>query len=721
MLFVDTQVFVKKYFFSSQLFYIMKYYYTIVKLTIVFCCLAASTYAWSTTFDRVYTIMQNHNCQSCHDSASPDGGLDLSGDINSVYSNLYDAIPENAASANKGERLVYPGDPYRSFLLRKVHNGLVHALDGGELDSDEGQAMPPYGGVPLDEIETEMIRQWILLGASGPGDNHPMANNTADLVEEYYLDGGLPQLPRPDAPDPDKGFQIHIGPIFIAGLDEKEFLYKYKPAISEDMEINRLDCIMDNQSHHFIMYEFNNAGQANSADAGLREVSLFGGNNPFALSTTLVSSWQDPDDIKLPGGTAYFWDENTVFDLNYHIPNYSGVLTLPSNVYLNVYFQPVGTAIKEMKADLWVYDDFFGFILPPGPSNFEDDFTASQDISLWYYTPHTHQYGTDYDLYLQDDFGNLGEQIFEGFWDYQGCNCNIGYYAWDHPPIRIYEPYLNIPAGTGITQTASYNNTSSGVVTFGLTTQDEMFLSLVQYTVGDPIPYVMLNADSYDFCANEQYVQLHVMPTTGGELTGTGVVDGYFNPSLAGEGAHTLAYTFEGITSWLDVNVLPAIEEPTALYNENLDQIGTSEGYDSYQWYMNGELIEGATESTYTPNEPAVYWVVASLNGCTATSNSVDLSVGIDDMPVNQQLFSASPNPYQGQTTISYHVNRTASVQLSVYDVTGKLVHTMVNATQQTGSYNYNFAAKNIGLQAGMYFVQLTINGQTYTHKLLEQ
>ena len=162
---------------------------------------------------------------------------------------------------------------------------------------------------------------------------------------------------------------------------------------------------MNDQSHHFILYKFN-GNAANTIDDGVREVSLFG-ENPFLVNSSLISTWQNDDDLRLPAGTAFYWDTNTVLDLNYHIPNYSSELILPADIYLNIYTQPSGTAIKRMKSDLLLYSDLF-WSIPTGESTLSEPVINNQDWNIWSITAHTHKLGTDFDVFLRDENGEKG-------------------------------------------------------------------------------------------------------------------------------------------------------------------------------------------------------------------------------------------------------------------------------------------------------------------------
>lgn len=66
---------------------------------------------------------------------------------------------------------------------------------------------------------------------------------------------------------------------------------------------------------------------------------------------------------------------------------------------------------------------------------------------------------------------------------------------------------------------------------------------------------------------------------------------------------------------------------------------------------------------------------------------------------------SAYPNPFNPSTTIAFDLNARAQVSLDVYDITGRLVRTLINEQLNAGSYTHNFDAQ--GLPSGAYFARL--------------
>lgn len=80
-------------------------------------------------------------------------------------------------------------------------------------------------------------------------------------------------------------------------------------------------------------------------------------------------------------------------------------------------------------------------------------------------------------------------------------------------------------------------------------------------------------------------------------------------------------------------------------------------------------------------------------------------------------LMQNYPNPFNPTTTISYTVREMGDVSLKVYAVDGREVATLVDATQDAGSYSIDFDAS--GLASGMYLYKMTVNGYTASQKMV--
>jgi len=75
------------------------------------------------------------------------------------------------------------------------------------------------------------------------------------------------------------------------------------------------------------------------------------------------------------------------------------------------------------------------------------------------------------------------------------------------------------------------------------------------------------------------------------------------------------------------------------------------------------------------------------------------------------------PNPFNPSTTIRYSIEKEAKVQLTVYDVLGNNIATLVNEIKPAGIYEVDFVAEK--LSGGIYFYKLTTNHFSETKKLI--
>jgi hypothetical protein len=99
----------------------------------------------------------------------------------------------------------------------------------------------------------------------------------------------------------------------------------------------------------------------------------------------------------------------------------------------------------------------------------------------------------------------------------------------------------------------------------------------------------------------------------------------------------------------------------------------------------------------------------ASLEGLIASVES--------ELPDIFCLNAAYPNPFNSTTTISFTLPFEMQTSLTVYDVTGRQVATLVDGIQQMGIHSAAFNADR--LTTGMYFVVLNAGGKVLTQKVM--
>jgi len=74
-------------------------------------------------------------------------------------------------------------------------------------------------------------------------------------------------------------------------------------------------------------------------------------------------------------------------------------------------------------------------------------------------------------------------------------------------------------------------------------------------------------------------------------------------------------------------------------------------------------------------------------------------------------LFQNYPNPFNPSTKINYSLPYSGKVRLTIYDISGKEVQTLVNALQTPGFYTVNFDGSK--LSSGVYYYRIEISGKS--------
>ena len=91
-------------------------------------------------------------------------------------------------------------------------------------------------------------------------------------------------------------------------------------------------------------------------------------------------------------------------------------------------------------------------------------------------------------------------------------------------------------------------------------------------------------------------------------------------------------------------------------------------------------------------------------------------------IPDNFELTQNYPNPFNPSTTINFSVPSLSDVNISVYDINGKLVNTLLNNTVSAGSYDVVWNGDDLNgnkVSSGIYMYNLTIGTKSNTNKMI--
>ena len=102
-------------------------------------------------------------------------------------------------------------------------------------------------------------------------------------------------------------------------------------------------------------------------------------------------------------------------------------------------------------------------------------------------------------------------------------------------------------------------------------------------------------------------------------------------------------------------------------------------------------------------------------SGGEADNETTDIE-GTGVVPVQAELRGNYPNPFVGETTFEYAVAESGHVSLTVYDLMGRRVATLVDGVQAADTYRVTFDASR--LASGVYVTRLVVGDTVQSQKL---
>jgi len=140
-----------------------------------------------------------------------------------------------------------------------------------------------------------------------------------------------------------------------------------------------------------------------------------------------------------------------------------------------------------------------------------------------------------------------------------------------------------------------------------------------------------------------------------------------------------------------------------------------------YQWIKDELDIQGATDSVYTittaqSEDSGVYWCrVVNTVASELTLYSRPVTVKIVDPAVIENKDSSVPNafvlrqnypnPFNPLTLITYQLPKAGDIELSIYNLQGQKVVSLVSGRQPAGSYQVQWDAT--GFASGVYYYRI--------------
>jgi hypothetical protein len=209
----------------------------------------------------------------------------------------------------------------------------------------------------------------------------------------------------------------------------------------------------------------------------------------------------------------------------------------------------------------------------------------------------------------------------------------------------------------------------------------------------------------------QQIWDMYKATTTAPNLLSPGNDSTLINPTMTG-----LVLDWDSTVTATGYRFLLAND---SLFNTVIhDTLVNSSSFNFYDWF--------------SVNIDDLYWKVRTINdggiGPWSQTNRFNIILtDIEDetqLPKEFALLQNYPNPFNPTTTITYHLPKTANVELKVFDVIGKEITTLVDEEKSAGRYNVQFTMNNLpagrqGLSSGIYFYQLKAGEYLETKKMI--
>ena len=153
----------------------------------------------------------------------------------------------------------------------------------------------------------------------------------------------------------------------------------------------------------------------------------------------------------------------------------------------------------------------------------------------------------------------------------------------------------------------------------------------------------------------------------------------------------------------------------------------TSDGWVQYRVVAQApdDAVGISSRARFNPFPEGYCWYddfsIRKVKVVDTTSPVEDLNRGRNQVPEKFNLGQNYPNPFNPTTKIGYMIQKSGMVELTVYNIMGKKVRTLVNNIQSAGSYLIQWDGcddnGNI-VNSGVYFYQLRTENNTITKRM---
>ncbi|MCK5050780.1 MAG: T9SS type A sorting domain-containing protein [Candidatus Cloacimonetes bacterium] len=126
---------------------------------------------------------------------------------------------------------------------------------------------------------------------------------------------------------------------------------------------------------------------------------------------------------------------------------------------------------------------------------------------------------------------------------------------------------------------------------------------------------------------------------------------------------------------------------------------------------------------TYTYSTAGLYTVSLTVSDGTNTDTEIKVDyinvsfTGIESETISLEtiLLSNYPNPFNPTTTISFSISNESKIDISIYNIKGQKVKTLMNESFEKGSHSIIWDGEDEtgnSVSSGIYYYKLKMNGK---------
>ena len=255
----------------------------------------------------------------------------------------------------------------------------------------------------------------------------------------------------------------------------------------------------------------------------------------------------------------------------------------------------------------------------------------------------------------------------------------------------------------------------AGILNEFITVNRDSTINLIQTCAGAGLGGNPYRSGTYDYYVNQTSISINDGKATGPFIMASLEVEkaGLVVPPL--NFAAKLSQAGNVVLTWKDrsFNAVSFIIEREKESKQDFKEIadipkGTTSFTDSTidrvsNYYYRAKAVSDTSASDYS--------TIETINTSPESINTNDLN------NLDFNLYQNYPNPFNPNTKIEFTLKNSGKIKLSVYDILGNQVATLINGYEQNGFHTINFNASN--LSSGVYFYKLFSKDFTITKKMI--